>query len=230
MASSNDDTMLSAKTLALLTTEAKRTAEAFKAIATQATRSGMFQGIESANKGFELLGATVGTLLMPAFALVSAGAMTLADLLFGDVKSGLGQFGQSLAMLGEGFVTVMGKMQSWGNSLGEWLGKKIYGEIPEVGGGLKNTPEGRANAAAAGARDTGADVRGLFAQNLKDIAQDMRQNQAPAGFSGIADAARKIQTQSFQSNIQQKFLDRFDKVITVIDGMGRKLDNVNAVN
>ena len=66
-----------------------------------------------------------------------------------------------------------------------------------------------ADAAAAGGKK-----KSTFAENLRGLVADLRRSAGGAGgFGGIADAWKQIQVQSFQSNMQQKFLNIAEQIL-----------------
>lgn len=120
------------------------------------------------------------------------------------------------------------KGQEKSADFGDWIAEKLgYGPIPELGkaegwvGAAGGGEAGTTAAEAAGGEEEGGggfDYRGAFLKNLRGMATDMRRGMGGGGgFSGIADVAKQIQQQSFQSNMQTKFLDRFDQTVRLLE-------------
>jgi hypothetical protein len=159
--------------------------------------------------------------------------MTLSDLLWGDVQSSLTEFSSAVTDAGRMLLDGFAAMRETGRSWGDWIGEKLFGSIPEVGGKLAHTPEGQANARAArGGKDQEREnIRGLFAENLMGMVQEMRKGMGAAGgaggFGGLAEKYKQIQQATFQSTIEQKFLERSAKTIELLERIAGRLDAID---
>ena len=244
------------------TMKVKAATESMKGLSAAASASGM----KSANSGFELMGATLGSVLQPAFVLLSAGVMTLADAFWNDLKPNLASTVDGFVKFGETIVSATKAVYDFMNSFGKGgkydlniagaLGEKHAADLKGKGlddiiaqgnrardAGKPNRPltieemqagwaaQGGGGAAAGGgapAADGGGkgfNFGKAFAENLKGIIADQKMAMGGgASFGGIADAWKKMQISTSQTNFQAKMMDRFEKTVQLLDRIALGMD------
>lgn len=84
-----------------LTLKVRAATESMKGLSAAASAGGM----QSLNSGFALVGSTIGSVLAPAFVLLNAGVMTVADLLWNDMKPGLASTVDGFVKFAEQLIT-----------------------------------------------------------------------------------------------------------------------------
>lgn len=246
--------------LGVLAVAAERAHQNLKSLALAAS-PGAFDPVRA---GVQMLSATIGTVLLPAFTLLGAGVMTAADALWTELKPKLPELADAFAeaaasavSFAEGMKSIIQGLRenlSWvmatprgirqaGEGIGDWIGKQLFGEIPEVGAGLRFGEQARANEAAArgeggpgrfalpggGGAGGGFDVGGAFKKNLGVLIASMQQAfGGGAGFSDLISKFRQVQQQSFLSPFEQELIKKQGEALDLLKQIDRKLGGVLA--
>lgn len=209
--------------------------------------AGAAGGMDSADKGFQLLGGTIGGLLMPAFTALGAVALTASDYMQSWIDknldsvidmwtdaieyatSAIGVFGENLSNTKMLFTDPVGAGQKF---LKDVFG--IGGEAPLGGGHGGDVPGERKGGAQAGG-DFGADNFALdMAKNMKLIAQDMRAQMGNPSMTNPAAKFNEVQMALAKSPLEVKREQQTNAMIMLVTRIAdnlekRALDNNAAV-
>lgn len=225
-----------ASALVAFATAAKGAYDTLKGLAASA----LPQGMKQVDTAFDILAGTIGQVVAPAFVMIGAGALTLAQQIAGILAPNMDSLAQAFAdMAGvavrcvEALTTFAKKTSEQGiGGLATSVGKMgVFGPGGMAAAYLFGKSDDPVSAALDTARNpTGKGVNGEdllqeFTKNFSDMVADMKQgiSATGVGFKGIADAGKQIQTQAFQSNMQQKQLDMFTKMVALLEKISSKV-------
>lgn len=222
-------------------------------------RRAMFGTVGGGNgvlgKSLDLLGDTIGTMLLPVTTSLAAGFVMLGDYIWSEIVPNLDEWVDGVISAAEAVVdfasaigNVIGEMADFtaelfdeldaiGESIGEHVGRAIYGD-DAFGAPRSDFGDwlGEAFAAPAMGREAaGGEERGgrtkrdrsKFTDALSEVLTEITVSMgAKGGYTSIAGAARQAQTAAFMTPFQQKTLDRMGQMMDALKRVATNTDKM----
>lgn len=185
----------------------------------------------------------IGTVAVPVFGVVAAAGLTLADMfkdtLLSAAKAVATWFTENLipaiklvvdacSFLAEKFADTQQGLATGMAWIGEKLGLVEKGTTDVLRGddirarARQQQAQAAAPAGGGAAAPAGGGIMDKFVENFGSIVQSIRQGmaqQAKYGFSSLTEAAKQIQMQAFQSDMQKKLFDVQKSALDILESM-----------
>lgn len=180
-----------------------------KALGPIAVLGGLMAGMQPAfqllSAALNILGTTILPIVMPLFVVLAAGLLMLSDTIFKDLEPQLEAFYElifsgaipALESLIEAFSAAASAVKKTGEEMGEWIGKKLYGEENRPGEDMSKfedaseraAEKARADALAAGRTADEAEAASKYAKHGGTAPDWMSPGGTPAAAGPVGAAA-----------------------------------------